>query len=534
MGRSAVTFTLGAGSGQGAAQSADANSSIIFYGTAPGTFAATATQPVYSLQDAITKGIAADYADETPATGSLVISGVGSTGDIITVTVTEKLPNGATQVVNLCTYVQAVGDTTATILAASIAAAINANSYLTANGFTGYTASAGTGTITFTARTGLGINLNTVSVVPTLTGGITTGTNTAFSGGVYSKKAIWNYHVSEFFRTSALLGNEGAVLYVSFFASVSGTYADISTAQNGALGASNRIGVYSFVAKSVSQVVSDIDLMEAQARSLFSAYTPAAIFFAPNIKAINNVSTLLNLQQATGQANGGDKDVICIISQDGNAAGAQLYVNSGVSISNIGAILGTSAAAAVSQNMGEVGVFNISNGVENNIPAFTTGELFGNLAASLLNQLDSYRYCFCTTYPQYGGTYINNDFTSVIQTSNYSRLGRVLTINKFERQTYQALLPLLKSRIYLNADGTMSIPTIQKYTGPVEQVIEQFVANGDLSPGNISGTAVTKGVININPAQNVQSQGYIAITYNLLAVDIADNIQVTLQYTQSL
>lgn len=541
MSRSAITFTLGAGSGQGPAQSADATSGLHFYsGSAfPGSFATTPCQAVYSLQDAVSKGIVNTHLGETAARSIVTISGSPTAGDTLAFVVTEVNPNGGSTAVSLGTGT-APATPTVTTYADACSAAINALTYIH-----GYTATNVAGVITIVARPGMGIGLNpavtatplaitaTGTGVGTITQQFGTGTGGA-TAGVASMCDVWYYQISEFFRTSQLLGNRGAILWIRFASSVSGTYADISTLQNGAAGACNRIGIYSTVAKSVGQVVSDIDLMEAQAQALFNAYVPAAIFFAPNIKAITNVSNLLNLQSATGQANGGDKDVICVIGQDGAGAGAQLYVNSGVSISNIGAMLGVSAAAAVSQNIGEVGVFNISNGVENNVPAFTTGELFSNLAESVLTQIDSYRYLFLTTYPQYGGTYVNNDWTSVKSTSNYNRLGRVLTINKFERQSYQALLPLLKARIYLKADGTMDIPTINKYTGPVEQVIAAFVATGDLSPGNMNGASVATGVININPAQNVQAQGYIAITYNLLAVNIADNIQVTLQYTQSL
>lgn len=541
MGRSAVNFTLGAGSGQGTQQNTDSTCGIQFYSASafPGSFAATPCQPVYSLQDAVTKGIVNTHLGETAARAIYTVSGTVVVGDTFAIVITEVNPNGTSTAVAIGTATVATA-ATPTGAATDIAAMINAGTYIH-----GYTATSALGVVTLIARPGIGIGLNpavassplAVTVVGTATGTITQQFGTGSGGataGIASMCDVWYYHISEFFRTSKLLGNLGAILWVRFASSPSSTYADVTSLQNSAAGACMRIGIYNTVAKTVGAVVSDIDLLEAQARSLFTAYTPAGIFFAPNIKGITNVSTLLNLQSATGQANGGDKDVLCVISQDGAAVGAQLYVNCGVSISNIGAILGTSAAAAVSQNMGEVGVFNVSNGVENNVPAFTTGELFSSLAESLLSQLDSYRYCFCTTYPQYGGTYINNDWTSVVSTSNYNRMSRVLTINKFERQSYLGLLPLLKARIYLNSDGTMDLPTIQKYSGAVEPIIEAMVATGDLSPGNISGTAVKTGVITINPAQNVQTQGYIAITYNLLAVNIADNINVTLQYTQSL
>ena len=506
-------------------------------GAAPGSFGTTPCQAVYSLSDAESKGIVSNYTDETLAKAIVTISGTPVAGDTLSISIKEPNPNGTYTVVYLGEGV-APATPTVTSFAAAVAAAITANSYQTGlPGFAGYTASSSLGVITITARQGTGISLDSGSPVE-ITGttmplstsvyAVTEQFGTGLEGataGAYSQLAIWNYHVSEFFRA-----NPTSQLWVQFSSSPSSLFTELTSLQTAAAGSCKRIGVYSFATATAAQVVSNLQAMQGIADGLFAAYQPAAIFYAPNIAGIPDVSTLTNLQTINPTA----ESCYCVISQDGAAAGAQLFVNSGVSISNIGCILGTSSAAAVSQDIGEIGAFNLSNGVEMNVPAFSNGKLVSAYASSYLDTIDAFRYGFCVNMTGYSGTFVNNDWTAIVSTNAYNRLGRVLTIYKVERQQYIALLPLLKSRIYLNADGTLTQTSIEQYIGAAEPSIMQMVNDGDLSPGNVTGTSLTAGVINIDPTQNVNSQGYVAIVYNLLGVDIADNINVTLQFTQKL
>ena len=525
MGISKINFTLGAGNSPGAITNNDLISGAIFYGTAPGSFATTPCQAVFSLQDAVAKGITNTHVGETVARAIVTISGSPTAGDTLNLVVTEPNPNGITTSVNLGTGT-APATPTATTYAAAVVSAINANTYLT-----GYSATNASGVITLIARAGTGVALNSgtplaITGTGTSTYAITQQFGTGSGGattGIASKCDVWYYHISEFFRMQP-----NGKLWVQILSSVDYT-ADLKTLQNTAKGECRRVMVYDTTAKTAANVSTICGQLQAQCDTLFTNYTPTVVMFAPNIKAISDLSTLDNLQ-TTATA----KSVYVVISQDGDATGAQLYVNSGFSVSNIGTICGTSSIANVSQDIGEVGAFNISNGSENNNPAFTNGTLVSSVATSLLDTLDSYRYGFCVKYSGYAGTYINNDWTAIVSTSAYNRLSRVLTIYKVEREQYVALLPLLKSRIYLNADGTMTDTTLAQYFSAAEPSIEGMVRDGDLSPGNINGTALTTGVVSISPTQNVTAQGYIAITYNLLPVGIADNINVTLQFTQKL
>ena len=516
MSRPSVTFVLGSGQLGQVATGNDFISGMILYGTAPGSFATTATQAVFSVADAESKGITLDYADETLATGSLVISSVGSTGDIIQITVPESVPVSSdyptgVKTVTLCTYTQTSADTTSTLLAASIAAAINANSYLTATGtLTGYTASASTGTITFTARQGLGINLNTNSVTATVTGTIATGTNTAFSGGVYSKKAVWHYQVSEYFR-----GNPTGKLWIHFRASAQSTFAEVSTIQTAANGEIKQLAIFNPATKTATTFSTDLAALQTQCDTLFTAYTPLVIHYTANTKAISDYSTLVNLQTKSAQ------NVMEVIMQDGAATGAQLYINSGISMGNVGYTLGTTSALAVNENIG-VGTNNISNDVEMAVPALTNGIRMSAVTSGLKDQLDAYRYCFADNQPGVTGTYINEDWTSVISTSDYNRQSRVRVINKAVRLLYANLFPLLKSQIQLNPDGTLTEVAAQTFIGACIPT-KAAMAN------EVSGMSIT-----VNRAQNVINTGKVVIGVRIQPTVSADFIEVDLSFTAKL
>lgn len=524
MARSQVSFILGNESLGQAALSNDGVAGICLYGTAPGSFATNAYQPVYSLSDAVSKGISNNYSDETAAKAIVTISGSITAGDTLQIKVTEVNPVTSinptgTTVVDLGTGT-APATPTATTYAAAVVAAINARTYLT-----GYTATNTAGAITLTARPGIGIGLNpavtatpvALTAIGTATTAITQQFGTGSGGataGVASKKALWYYIVSRFFAQ-----NTSGVLWIGFFSSVSSTFADVVTLQNAALGVIRVMGVYDNTATSAANVTANGTKLQARGEDLFGAYNPlGAIIYAPNIKAITDPSTLENQQNVSNYF------VTTDIHQDGEAAGAQLYINSGVSIQDIGNTLGCLSVAAVNQDIGEIGAFNVSDGTEMAVPALANGNKVSTLASSLLDQLDAYRYLFATTIPNKVGTFFNNDWTNIAQTSPYYRISRTRTMMKAVRLVYGAIIDLLKSQIQLNADGTISYTSIQVFDSAVIPVGSQMQAAGE-----ISGFKVT-----ISDTQNILSTGKIVVGVAIQPTVTADFIEVPISFKAKL
>ena len=480
-------------------------------------------KPFYSIADAITNGILNNYNDETAAVLEFAVTTPATSGgNIVTVNWNDPI-NG---LLNLCTYTTKSSDTTDTILGASIAAAINVNKSLT-----GCSAVAASGTVKVTIRPGLGLwpttNYSNLTAVVTGTdagGNCVIGSVSSLSAGVASYQAVWYYHINEFFRL-----NPTGVLYVSFFTTPSSaslyTYAEVSTLQAFAGGIIRQVSVYApktyaaNAAANLTFISTAVGLLQAQYTALLALKTPVQIMFATDLTEVANVSAL-SLDLSTFSSN----RVSVVIGQDGANSGYALWLASGYSITNIGSALGTLSSAAVSDDIGDLGEYNLTNESELSVTAFATGELVKNISSTLISQLDQYRYVFYTAYPGYSGVYFNNDHCACAYTDQFAYIHFGRTWDKASRLLYVAYLPYLKAKFSLNSSGALSTTTQATLTQAGNQALDPMVQAHDLS-----GYAVT-----VPSNQNPNTTGKLAVTVQLLAMAIANEIDITSTFVASL
>lgn len=505
-----ITFINGTGGvGQQPAGEDFISGMVIYSSSYPSGYSSNNNiKEYFQIQDAEADGIVSDYSDETQATGSYLVTNAGAAGDIITIKITEPDPVATTKSVTIVSYTRLSSDSSASILATSIAAAINAGTTTH-----GYTASASTATVTITARKGLGIFLNSGTPITVTITGTIAGTITQFSGGVASKYAVWHYHIAEFFRM-----NSTGILYTGIFSVPGGTpdFSEISTLQNFANGKIRQVLVYKdFSALSAS---ADIGALQTIATTLETNHMPLSILLAADISGTANLSSLTDLSTLTA------KNVSLVIGQDGAALGWSLFKAYGKSITCGGAALGTLSASTVSQSIMWEGKFNLSNGTELETAAFANGTLWRSVATSLLTQIDRYRYIFVMKQIGFTGTFFNNSHTAISVTSDYAYIENNRTIDKAKRMVRSNQLPLLGSQLTLNSDGTITSVSVETFQNAGNAALDQMVRDGDLS----GGTTI------VNPNQNVQSQGYLSENVNLLGIGIARAIKVTIGFVQSL
>ena len=145
-----ITFNLGQGGLGRPLAGEDYISGLLFYSaTLPSGFSSSdRVKQFFSVADAEAKGIVGNYADETQATGSLLVTAAGAAGDSVEIRVGEPL--GSTVIIG--NYVRSATDSTVNLVATGIAAAINAGTATH-----GYSATVATATVTIKARKGLGI-----------------------------------------------------------------------------------------------------------------------------------------------------------------------------------------------------------------------------------------------------------------------------------------------------------------------------------------------------------------------------------------
>lgn len=506
-----ITFNRGQGGLGRALAGSDYISGFLYYsGTYPSGFSSSnKIRQVFSLEEAENLGIVNTAADETKATSTYLITTKGNTGDTINFTVTIPTKNGGTDVVDLGTYTVASADNTIALQGAAWAAVINAGTITH-----GFTASFTTATLTVTAKSGLGIALNSgTPAAITLTGAFA-GTLTQFTGGVASVIAPLHYQISEYFRIQPN-GN----LYVGVFpVPVSYTFSEIADMQIFANGAIRQLAIYNKAARTASELVNDTTAMQSQIDTLFDNKMPLSVLYGANIKAISDLSTLSNLATATNEG------VSVVISQDGGGIGADLYVTSGFSIPTIGALLGTVSLSKVSDSIAWVAKYDVSNGVECETVAFCNGTLLTNVSTSLQNTLNSYRYIFLRKYVGYNGSFWNDSHTAIATSSVYAYIENDRVIDKACRGVYAGLLPDLNSPIVLNADGTMTDVTIAKLTSDARVNLDQMVRDAEISAYSVV----------INPAQDVLQTSTLTIAITIVPIGVARNIVVNIGFAVSI
>ena len=504
MARSNITFIKGVGASGRQAAGEDYISGLLLYSaTLPSGFPTTnRVKQFYSVYDAENAGIKLDYSDETKASGIVLVTATGATGDTITIKVTEL--NGL--VVNLGTYTKLVGDTTVTTVGESIAAIINAGTTTH-----GYSAVSTTGSIAITARPGLGIYLNSGTPISTTIVGTIAATITQFTGGVGSNHALWHYHISEFFR-----GNPSGQLFVGIYPVPSTyTFSEITLIQNFANKKIRQIGIL----KGAIYSNADLIAIDAEIKANDDAkHAPLSALYAGDLFATSDISTIPDLSALTSNK------VSSIIGQDGGASGAQLFLTLGKSVTQLGIALGYLSLSAVSEDFGQVvDKFNLSNGTENDVPAFANGQLLSALSDNVLDAIDAKRHIFGQKYVGSAGTYFNDNHTAITVASDYAYINDNRVIDKAIRGLYSALLPTLKGKLLKNMDGTLASSTISHLEELALAPLYQMNRDGDL--GEISSSDVY-----IDPSQDVTATNTLIINVQLNENGIARNISVPISF----
>lgn len=521
---------LGGGTGR-PAPGFDYYSGLIFYGTAPSVSGKWTSYPgppivhaqqMFSASDATSAGIL-PFTDNVAASGS-IRAGSGSSlgtivaGDIITITDNMPAPMGLTTPVVLCSYTTVAGDisdTTGAALALSLKTAIN---NLTVS--TGFSAGAITSvnTLALAAPKSAGVSLNAASSLVVTVSNSHTFTNTIvdFSGGTASPYAAWSYHISEYFRINPT-GN----IWVGIIAT-SSSFNEVQTIMTASGNKIRQTGIYDTdtTRPTAANITGTITQLEA-ACQVTQKTAPFSAFYSPNIKAISDLSTYPDQNLNTANK------VQTIISQDGGAAGALLFLVNGQTIGNIGAKLGSVSSSRVSASDAQpIAQFNMSDGIENNIPAFGNGLLSSAVSNGIQVQLDNYNYTFFRQFgDQVVGTYWTGNKCCINSSSDYANVNDNRVSDKVSRICYSTLIPYLNAELIFNTDGTLQNYTIEIFKRAVENAVTAAMITGFGSLPLISGIGV-----DIDPTQPVQKTNNLTIVVTIVENGIARNITVNIGY----
>ena len=502
-----ITFNYGKGGLGRPLTGEDFVSGIMFVNSSlPSGFSSTENiKNVFSLAQAEELGINKLYSDETKSQWQLTVTTKASLGDYSTLKV-NTIAGSVTLYEN---YAFVTGDTT-TVTATAIAIVSQINAGTSTHGFS---ANNTAGVVTITTVAGQGVFLNTGTPYTLSNTGVIVATMgaTPLTLGVYSKRAIEWYHISEFFR----LQPKGE-LYIAYYSSYDAT--NVSLVRDFSNGRIRQIGVnHDFSTAFATGQVSALQTVANESQTL---YKPLSIILNPEISTVASLSALVDI---TGL---NSKNVSVILGQDGKGFGYKLWKSCGKTIGSLGAVLGAVAFSSVSESIAWVSKFNMSDGTELDTIMFGvnsagTNVFYNNVADAQLTALNNYGYVFLRKLIGITGTYNTPPTTATLNSNDYHFIYSNRTIDKATRVVRTSLLPLLSSPITLNSDGTMTEPTIATFISDASVNLDQMVRDTELSAFSVT----------IDPAQNVLATNNVTVAIALLPIGVADFITVNIGFT---
>lgn len=506
----------------------DGLSGMMFYGVAPsvtGEWASYSSsfdptvkikaQHLFSADDATNAGII-PFSDNTASTGTVLIATLGATGDSIILNCIIPVTGGGTTVLELCSYTVLVTDTTKIFQAAGLADAINANTYST--GFSAV--SDGVSLVTVKAPKNTGIYLNTgTPYTKVLSSGAVLAVTLVQNvvAGTASLYASFAYHISEYFRM-----NPVGDLWVGIIASQAQNFNELLALQSASGNTLKLIGIYD---TGNDATPSDwlATLLEIQTTALKVDQTfPFEAIYSCNMFGVT-LSALPNGQNAS------NNKVTFVSSQDGAAYGNLLFRVNGFSIGNVGAKLGTLSSSRVSSDDAQaIPQFNLSDGTENNVPAFATGDLLSAINANLITQLGNFRYVFFQVFTgNQAGTYWNDNWVFCNQTNRYAYMNDNRVGSKITRILNTTYIPLLKQEVIFNPDGTISDSSIEIFEDAGVDAITAACITGFGAMPLISGVPI----VTIDPTQDLQNTNNLNVVVKIGENGIARNITIFQGFT---
>jgi hypothetical protein len=368
------------------------------------------------------------------------------------------------------------------------------------------------GVVTITAAPGLGVFLNSGTPLSTTIVGTLTATVAQFGAGSLVDGVACvidpiHYHISEYFR----LQPQG-VLYVGLYDLPAGTYdyAEVTDLIDFSAGEIKQVGVYAPLDTLDAASVTALDaiLMTAAADDKPCSGILTANF---NGTALSALPTL---------ASNSDYRVSVDIAQDGAELGYRLYKANAKTIGCMGAMLGVTSLAKVNECIGDVGQFDMSNGVELETIAFGNGAVYKTQSTSLLTTLDAYKYNYLRKRAV-SGTYWEDSNTSIADTNDFAYLENVRTVDKVIRGLKANTEIKINSSLLLTSAGLLTEDTIADFERLASIGLDDMLRNQE-----ISAYAVV-----IDSAQDVLATSKVAISVLIVPTGVARQIEFTVGLT---
>lgn len=318
------------------------------------------------------------------------------------------------------------------------------------------------------------------------------------------------YHISEYFRINPI-----GELWIGFFAVPASTYdfTEITTMMTISAGEIRQLAVYAngltFASAQVTTIQAIVDAQPA-------AFKQFSVLYSGNMAAITAVTgwaAVTDLRTLTA------RKVTVVIAESGSGAGLALATSKAYSITAIGAALGALSKASVEQSIGNPANFNISDGIEMEVPALSNGDLTTALTLTALGGLKDKGYLIAIKrLPDISGTYFERCPTAIVATNDYAWIETNRVVDKAIRLIRTALIPQLNGTVLLKADGTLRDDSVGYYQDLAQTPLTQMEADSEISAG----------LAQIDPTQDILGTSNLIISVQIVPVGIAETITVNI------
>lgn len=268
------------------------------------------------------------------------------------------------------------------------------------------------------------------------------------------------------------------------------------------------------MAASKDFAVGDLAPIQAACNTLEGEHKPLSVIYAPNFHGLTIGATDLRDQD--------NKNVSVIAAMDGNGEGKALYDTYEKTVTAGGALLGAISSAKVHENIAWVARFNMNaNDVnEFDVLALADGRAYKDVSASEIDTLGAKGYILLIKHIGRSGSYFNDAYTAISESSDYAYIENNRTIDKAIRGCREFLLPSLNAPLYVNDDGTLTEDTIASFKNDAERALEAMETDGEVSAFSVV----------IDPAQNVLTTSKLTIAIKVVPVGVARNIVVNIGF----
>lgn len=309
--------------------------------------------------------------------------------------------------------------------------------------------------------------------------------------------------------------NEKAIVHLAVADTTGGVdktvATELLTVQNNADG---EIRQALLLAASKDFAVGDLAPIQASCDTLEAEHKPLSVIYAPNFHGLTIGATDLRDQD--------NKNVSVIAAMDGNGKGNELYTAYTKTITAGGALLGAISAAKVHENIAWVGRFNINKNDSNefDVLKLADGQANKDVSKTEIDALGAKGYILLIKHIGRAGSYFNDAYTAISETSDYAYIENNRTIDKAIRGCREFLLPSLNAPLYVNEDGTLTEDTIASFKNDAERALEAMEVDGEVSAFSVL----------IDPDQDVLTTSKLTIAIKVVPVGVARNIVVNIGF----